>query len=160
MPEIFPEVRSFIDWLQTSVDPLPDALQVLAVFAIGMIPFLEGDVGAGIGIAAGAPTVATIIAATLGTIVVSLLALQLGGTVGAKRSRSARERRVLRRVEKWGIPIAMFIGGFLVSVPLNVLIMSAAGLNRRIIAIAAVATAIFNTLFVAVIVLGVLNFLL
>lgn len=149
-----------ITQLQEFVDTLPLALQVIAVLIIGMVPALEGDVAAAIGIVAGVPWLLTVLVGAGGTVLTTLGAVAWGSRIGDKRRKGERERKIMARVEKWGIPIAMFIGGFLVSVAINAFVMSAAGLNRTIVLISGIATAIFNTLFVALVAAGILQAIL
>jgi len=151
---MFDELNQFIASLQGAVDPLPLPLQIIAVFAIGMIPFLEGDVSAGIGVAAGIPLVPVIIAAAAGTILVTIGAVALG----SRRTRT-REDKIVSRAQRFGIPLAMIIGGFLVSVPLNALVMSAARLDRTTILISGAVTAVINATFVGLVAAGVLVFI-
>lgn len=157
---MFPEISSFLTSLQQQVDLLPWPLQILAVIALGAVPFLEGDVSAAVGIAAGLPLVSTIIAATIGTVLVTLGAIALGTRTRSSRTPGERDEKVLGRVERFGIPIAMLIGGFLVSVPVNALIMSAAGLNRAAVTVSAIAVAFFNVVLVALVTAGVVEFII
>lgn len=143
--------------LQEFVDTLPFVLQVLSVLLIGLVPALEGDVAAAVGIVAGVPWLVTVIIGAGGTVLTTVGAVAWGSRIGDRRSKGDRERRILARAEKWGIPIAMFIGGFLVSVSINAFVMSAAGLNRTIVLAAGIATAVFNTLFVALVAAGILQ---
>lgn len=151
--------EDLIQNLQSFVDTLPMALQTLALLGIGAVPVLEGDVSALIGVVAGVPMVLTIIFAAAGTILATMAAVAWGARIGDKRQKGDRERRIMARVEKWGIPIAMLIGGFFVSVSINAFVMSAAGLNRSIVLISGIVTAVFNAVLVALIAAGALQVL-
>jgi hypothetical protein len=153
---VFEGLNDFIDTLQGHVDVLPQPLQIAAVLLIGMIPFLEGDVSAAIGIAAGVPLLPTILAATIGTILVTIGAVALGARTRAIGRRGGRDERILSRAQRFGVPLAMLVGGFLVSVPLNAFVMSAARLNRTAILVSGIVVAALNTVFVALVAAGVL----
>lgn len=120
---------------------------------------MEGDVAAGVGIAAGVPLVPTIAAAAAGTILVTIGAARLGRRAGTRASREERSEKILTRAQRFGAPIAMLIGGFLVSVPLNAFVMSAARLNRAVILVSGIVVSITNTVFVALVAAGVLAFI-
>lgn len=156
---MFTELNSFVADVQGQVDLLPLPLQIAAILVIGLIPFLEGDVAAGIGIAVGVPLVPTIAAATAGTILITIGAVRLGARAGARASREERSERILTRAQRFGVPIAMLIGGFLVSVPLNAFVMSAARLNRAVVLVSGVVVSIINAVFVALVAAGVLVFI-
>lgn len=151
--------EDLIQNLQSLVDTLPMALQALALLGIAAVPVLEGDVAALIGTVAGVPMVLTIIFSAAGTILATMAGVAWGARIGDKREKGDRERKIMARVEKWGIPIAMFIGGFFVSVSINAFVMSAAGLNRTIVLISGFVTAAFNTVLVALIAAGALHVL-
>jgi len=98
--------------------------------------------------------VPVIIAAAAGTILVTIGAVALG----SRRTRT-REDKIVSRAQRFGIPLAMLIGGFLVSVPLNALVMSAARLDRTTILISGAVTAVINATFVGLVAAGVLVFI-
>ncbi|MEL4152143.1 hypothetical protein MTQ22_02075 [Corynebacterium bovis] len=85
-----------LESLQSWVHGLPVVLQVLAVFVIGVVPVLEGDVAAAVGIVAGVSWPATLIAGSAGTALATLGGVALGGRVDgglrARRRRRDRER--------------------------------------------------------------------
>ncbi len=153
---MFDGLNDFINSLQGHVDLLPLPLQIGAVLLIGMIPFLEGDVSAAVGVAAGVPLLPTILAAAIGTVFVTIGAVTLGARTRAVGRRGGREERILSRAQHFGIPLAMLVGGFLVSVPLNAFVMSAARLNRTVILVSGIIVAVLNTVFVALVAAGVL----
>lgn len=153
-------LQGIIEDLQTWVDGLPMVLQVVALLAIALTPFLEGDVAVVIRLVSGVPWMIAVVVSAAGTIVVTLAAVALGAGIGGKRTKGERERKILARVEKWGIPIAMLMGGLFISVPLNAFVMSTAGLNRSIVLISGIATAIFNIAFVALLTTGILGLVL
>ena len=145
---------------QAFVDTLPLALQVLSLLVVGLVPFLEGDVAAAIGVVTGVPLILALIFSAAGTILATMAAVAWGARIGEKRQRGERERRIMARVEKWGIPIAMLLGGFFVSVSVNAFVMSAAGLNRTIVLVSGFITAALNTAFVGLAAAGVLRLVL
>ena len=55
-----------IEQLNALVDTLHPALQILAVLVIGIVPFLESYVGAGVGALAGMPVAVAVVAAVAG----------------------------------------------------------------------------------------------
>jgi hypothetical protein len=138
------QLRTWILHLQQFIDTLPGPLQVSSIFLIGMVPFLEGDVAATIGVVVGIHWLPSILLGVLGTVTVTFLTLtataRLGQQVQARRS----GRTVIHRVERWGVPVAMLISGFFVSVPMTVFIMHTAGLSRSIVLASAIAVAILN----------------
>ncbi|MFE1514634.1 hypothetical protein [Corynebacterium bovis] len=85
-----------LESLQSWVHGLPVVLQVLAVFVIGVVPVLEGDVAAAVGIVAGVSWPATFLAGTAGTVLATVGGVALGGRVDgglrARRRRRDRER--------------------------------------------------------------------
>ncbi|PWD49822.1 hypothetical protein C8046_03050 [Serinibacter arcticus] len=154
-------MQELIETLRTSLDGMPMVLQVIALGLVAAIPFLEGDVAVGIGIVIGVPWVLAALVSFAGTAAVSFAAVALGGRVGRRsRTEDARERKVLGRDQRFGVPVAMIIGGFLLSVPLNAFIMSTAGLDRRTVSVSAVISAAINTIFVALVALGLVTAIL
>lgn len=133
-----------IPTIQTHVDALHPILQFLAVFAVGLVPFLEGDSGAIVGVLAGIPWPVVIIAAFAGTLLSSLVVVRLSGRLADPGNRGERDRRVLSRAERWGIPAAMLVSGVLLSVIITALIMAGARLHRPTILLSAAVTALLN----------------
>lgn len=64
---------------------------------------------------------------------------------------------VMRRVERWGVPIAMLITGFLLSVPVTAFIMRAVGLGRSIVLTSAMAVAVLDATVAGLIAAGLLH---
>lgn len=148
--------------LRTLVDVLPLAVQVLALLGIGLVPFLEGDVAAGIGVVVGVPWVLTVAASFAGTALASVVAVALGARVRGERRQDhqVRDGRILGRVERFGVPVAMLVGGFFLSVVVHAFVMSAARLHRPTVLVSALVSAAVNTVFVALVASGVLEVLL
>ncbi|MBN0038914.1 hypothetical protein JN535_01845 [Cellulosimicrobium cellulans] len=146
-----------VENLWTVVDGLPTIVQFLAPFALGLVPFLEGDVGATIGVLVGIPWPLAFVAGATGTAVATVLAVSLGGAVDDRRAKTDRGRKTMRRVERWGTPVAMLISGFLFSVVTAALVMTAAGLDRRVVAICGTVTGVFNALFAALLTAGIIT---
>lgn len=151
------QFRAWILDLQQFVDTLPPPLQVLAVLLIGMVPFLEGDVAATIGIVVGIPWLPSIVLGVLGTVVSTVLVLALVGRFGRRREDRWSDHKVMRRVERWGVPVGMLISGFLFSVPVTVFIMRAAGLGRSIVLTSAFAVAVLNGTVAGLLAAGMLH---
>ncbi|MFF0945779.1 hypothetical protein ACFYE2_16370 [Kocuria sp. CPCC 205300] len=154
------QLRTWILDLQQVVDTLPGPLQMLAVLLIGMIPFLEGDVAATIGVVAGIHWLPSIVLGVTGTVVVTFLVLSSLGRFGRSRDNRWAEHKVMRRVEQWGVPIGMLISGFLFSVPVTVFIMGAAGLRRPIVLISALAVAVLNGTVAGLVSAGILQWVI
>lgn len=154
------QLRTWILDLQQIVDVLPGPLQMLAVLLIGMIPFLEGDVAATIGVLAGIHWLPSIVVGVAGTVAVTFLVLSSLGRFGQPRDNRWAEHKVMRRVEQWGVPIGMLISGFLFSVPVTVFIMGAAGLRRPIVLISALAVAVLNGTVAGLIAAGMLQWVI
>ncbi|WP_344337461.1 hypothetical protein [Brevibacterium salitolerans] len=142
--------------VQQFVDTLPAPLQVIALMVIAVVPIFEGDVAVAIGLVTGVWWPLALVTSAAGTGLATVVAVAAGAKLGSKRTKGEREQRVLARVEKWGIPIAMLLGGFFFSVTINAFVMSAAGLSRTLVLTSGIGTAIFNTLFVAALTSGFL----
>ncbi|MFC0672332.1 small multidrug efflux protein [Brachybacterium hainanense] len=83
-----------IDHLQNLLGHLPGPLQPLVSALAGMIPFVEGEGGAAIGILGGVPPIVAALAAIAGNfLVVAVLVL---ASSGARRAVVARSRRTVR----------------------------------------------------------------
>lgn len=154
------QLRTWILDLQQVVDILPGPLQMLALLLIGMIPFLEGDVAATIGVVAGIHWLPSILLGVAGTVAVTFLVLSSPGRIGQPRDDRWAGHKVVRRVEQWGVPIGMLISGFLFSVPVTVLIMRAAGLRRPIVLVSAVAVAVLNGTVAGLVAAGILQWVI
>lgn len=149
-------LQDLILQVQQFVDTLPSPLQVIALLVIAVVPIFEGDVAVAIGLVAGVWWPLALVASAAGTALATIVAVAAGAKLGSKRTKGEREQRILARVEKWGVPIAMLVGGFFFSVTINAFVMSAAGLNRTLVLTSGAGTAIFNTLFVAALTSGLL----
>lgn len=119
------------------VDGLNPLLQFLAVFAIGLVPFLESYVGALVGTVTGVPVVLAVLAAIAGNLVAIAVAVWAGTAAGrglaARRSRplSPRRQRVLARVDRYGVPVASLLAPTVMATPITTFVMLTAGLDRR-----------------------------
>jgi hypothetical protein len=154
-------MTELVENIRAAVDGLPLVLQVLALLLVAVVPFLEGDVAAGIGVVAGVPWALAAVVSFAGTALSATVAVALGARVGGDRhGGEPRARAILRRVERFGVPLAMVVGGFLLSVPLNAFVMSAARLNRRVVLVSALVSATVNVAFVTLALLGVLELVL
>lgn len=123
-------ISSFIAF----VDGLHPVLQFLAVFVIGIIPFLESYVGASVGIFMGMPWPIALGGGVAGNAVAVVAAVALAGRMRGDQSRvqhSPRRERIMARVDKWGVPVASLLAPTVLAISLTVLIMVVAGLNRR-----------------------------
>jgi hypothetical protein len=154
------QLRHWILDLQQFVDMLPGPLQGFAVVLVGMVPFLEGDVAATIGVVAGMHWLVSILLGVTGTIAVTFLVLAVTERLGEHHQSRWEEHTVMRRVERWGVPIAMLITGFLLSVPVTAFIMRAAGLGRSIVLVSSIAVAILNATVAGLIAAGMLHWLI
>lgn len=113
-------MQDFIIDLQNFVTSLPEPVQFLGVFLVGLIPFVESHLGSVIGIAAGVPVPLAVLAATAGNVVSVLAFVYVGATVrgafrrgrdGARDARRDRGRsRVRENMERFGVPGASLIG--------------------------------------------------
>lgn len=150
--------RGILD-LQQFVDALPGALQVIALVLVGMIPFLEGDVAATIGVVAGLHWLPSILLGVIGTVAVTFGVLAVTERFGERQQSRWENHTVMRRVERWGAPVAMLITGFLLSVPMTAFVMRAAGLRRPIILVSAIAVAVLNATIAGLIAAGMLHWI-
>lgn len=154
------QLRHRIIDLQQFVDTLPGPLQIIVIALIGMIPFLEGDVAATIGVVAGMHWLTSILLGVTGTIAVTFMVLAMTKRFGERHQHRWQEHTVMQRVERWGVPIAMLITGFLLSVPMTAFVMRAAGLGRSIVLVSAIAVALLNATVAGLIAAGMLNWLI
>lgn len=79
------QLRQWILDLQQLVDTLPGPLQGVAVVLVGMIPFLEGDVAATIGVVVGMNWLPSVLLGVTGTIAVTFLVLTITERFGQRR---------------------------------------------------------------------------
>lgn len=124
-------------YLTELVTGLHPVLQFLAVFAIGLVPYLESHLGAFVGTVTGVPVVLAALAAIAGNLLALLVAVRAGGAVArriAQRRTTAparRTRKVLAKVDQFGVPAASLLGPFVLATALSTFVMISAGLNRR-----------------------------
>ncbi|ALE74472.1 MULTISPECIES: hypothetical protein [unclassified Pseudonocardia] len=126
-----------VEQLNAVVDTLHPVLQVLAVVVIGIVPFLESYVGAGVGALAGMPVVLAVTAAVVGNLLALAVAVWLGDrarrglTRGGEKPQSERRRKLIARVDRYGVPVASLLAPTLMAISLTAFAMVAAGLDRR-----------------------------
>ncbi len=119
---------------------LHPVLQFLAVFAIGVVPYLESHLGAFIGTLTGIPVVLAALAAIAGNLLALVVATRAGGAVqrrvSARRGEpSRRSQKVLAKVDQFGVPVASLLGPFVLATALSTFIMISTGLDRRTVVI-------------------------
>lgn len=154
------QIQDWIISLQQYVDTLPGPLQLTAVFVIGVVPLLEGDVAALVGVLSGMHWLPTVLFGTAGTVVVTVCAVGVAGTVGRRQEGRWKHHRVMRRVGDWGSPVAMLVSGLLFSVPITAFIMRASGIRRSVVLVSAVLVSAANALLVGLVVSGVLHWII
>lgn len=179
--DIFSAVHSFLATsvadVQTSVDAMPVALQCASVFVLAIIPVVEGDIAAGIGMVAGLDWELTLATASAGTAVAVWFAAQWGARLADRRRHraaasdnngedagedtedagedddtraAAAGRKLLRLMDRYGLGPAMVLGGFVSPVALNTFALAVAGLDlRRLLFWGWVSTVINVTVVVA-----------
>lgn len=141
--------------LVTFVAGLNPFLQFLAVFVIGVVPFLESHFGAFVGTLTGVPVVLAALAAIAGNLLALAVAVRAGGAVqrrvaDRRGAPSKRTRKVLDKVDKFGVPVASLLGPFVLATALSTFIMIGAGLDRRTVVIwQAVAVTVWGIAFAA-----------
>lgn len=113
---------NFIETLQDFVLGLPDAIQFLGVALAAMVPFVENYGAVIIGTVAGIPIWAVVLMAIIGNLaIVALITLISGrtrdavlarkaGAGGEPKELSARQERVKRLFDRYGIPGVTLIG--------------------------------------------------
>lgn len=194
-------VASVVSDLQDAVDVLPPVLQFFAVFLLSVIPVVEGDIAAGIGMVAGVAWEFTLLAATAGTALASWGGAVWGSRIaGRRRGRAAvaaedagagadvvdddsdgtagsvdgaedadtavpsrrrdAARRLLARVDRYGLGPAMVLGGFVSPVAVNTFVLAVAGLDRRRLVFWGVVSSVVNVGVVVAGATGVLHLLL
>ena len=85
------------EWLQNSIDQLPEFLQPLLVMLAGAIPYIEGEGAAGLGILAGINPIVAALAGAAGNILCVIGVVFLGarmreGVVSRKAARTEAMR--------------------------------------------------------------------
>lgn len=131
---------SFVPRLVELVDGLNPVLQFLAVFVIGVIPFLESHFGAFVGTLTGVPVVLAALAAIAGNLLALAVAFRAGVAVNRRVTEkrgepSKRTKKVLRNVDRFGVPVASMLGPFILATALSTFIMIGSGLDRRTVII-------------------------
>ncbi|ASO19629.1 hypothetical protein FHR81_000693 [Actinoalloteichus hoggarensis] len=127
-------VTAFITDVVSQLHPL---VQFFAVFAVGIVPYLESQIGAFIGAFIGMPFVLAAAAAIAGNLLALLIADRLGSAaarrIAARRdpAKSRRRKKVMSKVDRYGVPAASLLGPFVLATALSTFIMIGAGLDRR-----------------------------
>ncbi len=144
----FGPLKYIQEWLQPFIIELaqftatiPLIWQVLAVGAWSMIPFIEADVGVAIGIAVGVPVIPATIAAIVGNWVAVMVVILMTDTIrqklqrnkdtSEKKIRSKKYDKVMRAVEKWGVPGASLLAPTLVGTHITAFFMAASGVDKK-----------------------------
>lgn len=119
---------------------IPLVWQVLAIAGWSMIPFIESDVGVAIGIGVGVAPIPATIAAILGNWLAVMAVIILTDKARTKihsakevntEVKTKRRKKVMKAVEKYGVPGASLLGPLLIGTHLNAFFMAAAGVNKR-----------------------------
>ncbi|MFP5023011.1 hypothetical protein [Pseudonocardia phyllosphaerae] len=152
-----------MEQLNAWVTDLHPVLAFLAVFVIGVVPFLESYIGTLVGTAAGMP----VLLAGTGAVVGNLLALAVAVWLGdrarrgldrrAQRPPSARRQKMIARVDRYGVPVASLLAPTLLAISLTAFGMIAAGLDRRQVVIWQVVTVVVWALVFGLIGIGALR---
>jgi membrane protein DedA with SNARE-associated domain len=146
---------SFVPQLVEFVGGLHPVLQFLAVFGIGLVPFLESHFGAFVGTLTGVPVVLAALAAIVGNLLAVAVGVRAGSAVQRKvASRrgepSKRARKVLDKVDRFGVPVASLLGPFVMATAISTFAMIGAGLNRRAVILwQAIAVTVWGVVFAA-----------
>ena len=128
-------VADIINNLQEFVETLHPVVAFLAVFGVGMVPFLESYVGSLIGVIGGVGIAPSLIAAIGGNILAVLIAGTIGGAISkARKSRpntkSGRGARIVERTDKFGVPVASLLAPTLLAISLTTFIMVTLGYRK------------------------------
>lgn len=135
---------------------LHPVLQFLAVFAIGLVPFLESHFGAFVGTVTGVPVVLAALAAIAGNLIACAVAVRAGDGVhrrvaGRRGESSARTKKVMSYVDRFGVPVASLLGPVVLATSISTFIMISAGLHRRTVIIwQAIAVVAWGVAFAAI----------
>ena len=134
-------LQPFIMELAIFTATIPLIWQVLAVGAWSMIPFIESDVGVAIGIAVGVPVVPATIAAIAGNWVAVMAVILLTDKIrqrlyrnkdtSEKKVRGKKYEKVMRAVQKWGVPGASLLAPTLVGTHITAFFMAASGVDKK-----------------------------
>ncbi|MBP2479501.1 steroid 5-alpha reductase family enzyme [Crossiella equi] len=152
------QLTQFLTETIVGLNPL---VQFLAVFAVGLVPYLESHVGALVGTVVGIPIPLALLAAIVGNLLALGVALWAGRAVArrvaARRGAGSgkRSQKVLAKVDQFGIPLASLLGPFVLATALSTFIMVGAGLNQRKVMIWQAAAVVIWGIAFGVIGLGV-----
>lgn len=140
---------------------LHPVLQFLAVFAIGVVPYLESHVGTFVGTLTGIPVVVAALAAIAGNLLALAVGIRAGGAVqrrvAARRGGPGkRNQKVLAKVDRFGVPLASLLGPFVLATALSTFVMISAGLDRPTVIIWQVVAVVVWAIFAAALGLGAL----
>ncbi|MBO4238905.1 hypothetical protein [Pseudonocardia alni] len=131
--------------------------QFLAVFVIGLVPFLESYTGTLVGTVTGMPVLLAAAGAIAGNVLALVVAVRLGDRarrgLGRRASRPPSERRqkVIARVDRYGVPVASLLAPTLMAISVTAFGMVAAGLDRRQVVVwQVVAVVVWAALFAAI----------
>lgn len=146
-----------IEQLNLWVAALHPVWQFLAVFVIGVVPFLESYTGTLVGTVTGMPVLLAAAGAIAGNVLALVVAVRLGDRarrgLGRRASRPPSERRqkVIARVDRYGVPVASLLAPTLMAISVTAFGMVAAGLDRRQVVVwQVVAVVVWAALFAAV----------
>lgn len=166
----FGPLRHIQEWLQPFIIGLsqftaqiPLVWQTIAVAGWSAIPFIESDVGVAIGIAVGVAPIPATIAAVIGNWLAVMAIIVVTYKVRTKlrgekdeHPTGKRQQKVLRAVQKYGVPGASLLGPLLIGTHLNAFFMAAAGVDKRYLMIwQTIAIAVWAIIF-AIIMVGVM----
>lgn len=144
----FGPLKYIQEWLQPFIMELaqltatiPLIWQVLAVGAWSMIPFIESDVGVAIGIAVGVPAIPATIAAIVGNWIAVMAVILLTDKIrswlyrnqntSGKKAPGKKYEKVMRAVQKWGVPGASLLAPTLVGTHITAFFMAASGVDKK-----------------------------
>ncbi len=129
-----------IDSLQNFATQFPDWLQWFAVVLLSAIPFVESYLGSVIGVLAGLHVTVAVSAAVVGNIL-----SMIGFVYGAQAIRNrkvdpdapltARQAKVKRTFDKWGVPGVSLLGQTMLPSQLTSAAMVGFGASRRAVII-------------------------
>lgn len=136
---IHEQLLPFILQITEFTAQIPAIWQFFATALWSAIPFIESDVGVAIAIAAGVPTVPATIAAIIGNWVAVMAVISLThkgrealrGKKADEEPTSKRQKKVMRAVQKYGVPGASLLGPMLIGTHLNSFFMAAAGVDKK-----------------------------
>lgn len=170
-------VASLIAGFRDLVASVPDPVQPLVIALTATVPFLEGEVGAMLGVAGGLHPVLAGVAAAFGNFLCVLVIVLLGDRfrrwVGARRSARRASRRALtpsaadagpaeparlskgrtrarRNLERFGVPGASILGPLAMPTQFTAALLVAAGAHRsRVLLWQAVAIVLWTAISAA-----------